>query len=202
MNDLFKNEAPRHMALLRDKAQQGDMIEVIKEAHGLAGTARKIEAVGLYELCMSIERFAKDGNKASLMESLFHLEAAYNDALHQANKTTIDRRLEGVEASIVKFEASLKQEMNEMKLALRDHIKKQDEILHSIRDNTDEVKRFTESVGREFTSMVQAILGKKQVPLEIFQRIMTIFSLIAMALATIIIFLITGKHLGWIPPIP
>ena len=61
LNDLFKNEAPTYLGRLKDAIKAEDLSEIGKEAHGLAGAARRIEAVKLVKINKETEQLAVTG---------------------------------------------------------------------------------------------------------------------------------------------
>ncbi len=81
--DLFTSRAPGVAQIMRDEARQGRLDRVLREAHGLKGTALTLGATVVAERCRAIETEAREGRAERIPELVSEFDRAALDVLPQ-----------------------------------------------------------------------------------------------------------------------
>jgi len=196
MNDIFKSEVPRLVHGLKDAVRSNDMAEVIKHAHGITGAAARVGAKKLGDVTNKIEGLARAGDGAEIMLMLGQLDDLYFDALHEANKSALDQRIENVETSIERLQVSLDKSMTATQVLLKEHITNQEQILAI---QTKSMVDLKETIEDTFRPMVETIAGKNQIPQGTMDQVVKTFRGIIIALTFVIVFLMTGVRFNFVP---
>jgi HPt (histidine-containing phosphotransfer) domain-containing protein len=86
--NLFLDEVPKRIDVLRSAVKSGDAAKVQRAAHSLKGSSGNIGARAMHDVCRQLDERAKDGDLDTLQPLLDALVSEY-----QKVETEIRRRL-------------------------------------------------------------------------------------------------------------
>lgn len=188
-NDAFKSEAPEEVARLKKAVADGDAVKAALTAHAIGALARRIEAKSLQQAAGEIESLAHGGKLADTEKIIASLDDLVWEAVSEANKTTIDRRLEGVEEVVRMLAQSIDSSLQQERTLM-------DEMKALVQGQTQATQKLASVLENLFTPLVQVVAGKDQVPSSSHQWMVRILGYGNIFLIVIIGILVTGRSLG------